>query len=319
MDAIPTLDFTAFRSGDAAARRQAAAELGAAFERYGFVQLIGHGLPEEVLRDGFAAAESFFLLPQDWKREVQDPRTNRGYVPMFDKALRGLKPGGHEAFSVGQLDLPEDPALRALPFHAETPWPDVAGFRERVEACYAALYALGDLVLSACALHLGAPEDVFRAASRDHFSTMRLIHYPPAGMIEGRTDIGMLAHVDESLITLLAQDMNGGLSVQGPGGDWLPVVPDRNAVVVNVGRLLRRWTNGRYNAALHEVVNRTGGKRHSIALFVHPAWHARIDPRSLVGEAPAGPEFEPVIAGEEVYSRIAARPAPSPAGAAAAE
>jgi isopenicillin N synthase-like dioxygenase len=316
MDAIPTLDFTPFRGGDAAARQGVAQAIGAAFEGHGFLQLTGHGIPPEVLSDAFAAAESFFLLPQDWKREVQDRKTNRGYVPMFDKALGGLKPGGHEAFSIGHLDPPSDPALRALPFHGETPWPDVAGFRERVEACYAALHVLADQVLSAVELHLGAKEGVFREASRDPFSSMRLIHYPPAGMIEGRTDIGMLAHVDDSLITLLAQDMSGGLAVQAPGGAWLPVEPDRDAVVVNVGRLLRRWTNGRYNAALHEVVNRTGAKRHSIALFVHPSWHARIDPQALVGQAPAGPDFAPVLAGEEVYANVVARRPPSATAAA---
>jgi isopenicillin N synthase-like dioxygenase len=306
MDAIPTLEFAAFHAGGAS-RQALVAALGDAFERYGFVQLVGHGVPMQAVDGAFAAAEAFFDQPQAFKRQVQDRRTNRGYIPLFASATPGTKPGGHEAFSVGHFARPTDPALLALPFHAETPWPELPGFRERLEACYRALYALGQDILRAVALHLGAAEDFFEDAARESYSNMRVIHYPPAEAIAETTDIGVRAHEDESLITLLIQDMNGGLTVLGPSGDWLPVVPNRAAIVINVGKLLRRWTNGRYKAALHMVVNRSGRERYSIPLFVHPSYHTRVDPMTLVGQAPAGPEFEPIVAGEQVYANFLAR------------
>ena len=107
--------------------------------------------------------------------------------------------------------------------------------------------------------------------------------------------------------TLLIQDMNGGLAVQAPDGEWLPVIPNRDAIVINVGKLLRRWTNGRYNAALHRVVNVSGNERYSIPLFVHPSFRTVVDPRDLVGQAPAGPDYEPIVAGERVYANFAKR------------
>jgi isopenicillin N synthase-like dioxygenase len=308
MDAIPTLDFTPFRTGGEADRRALAAELGAAFTRYGFVQLVGHGVPRPVLDSAFSAAEAFFSLPEARKREVQDRRNNRGYVPIFDSAVPGRKPDGHEAFSLGHLTRPADPKLRDLPFHAETPWPaELPGFRERLEACYAAMYDLGQQILRAVAIHLGAAEDVFAEAARESYSNMRVVHYPPAEAVADRTETGVRPHEDEGLITLLVQDMNGGLSVQGPSGEWLPVVPNREAMVINVGKLLRRWTNGRYRAALHTVVNRSGRERYSIPLFLHPSYATVIDPRSLVGEEPAGEEFAPIVAGEQVYRNFMAR------------
>jgi isopenicillin N synthase-like dioxygenase len=307
MDTIPTLDFTPFREGDAAARADVAQRIGAAFERYGFIQLIGHGVPMPVVDGAFAAAEAFFDRPEDWKRIVQDRRNNRGYVPMFASATPGTKPGGHEAFSVGHFARPTDPALLELPFHAATPWPDMPGFQDRLEACYRAMYGLSQQILRATAMHLGAPEDFFEEAAVASYSNMRVIHYPPAEAVAETTDIGVRAHEDEGLITLLIQDMNGGLSVLGPAGDWLPVVPNRAAMVINVGKLLRRWTNGRYRAAMHMVVNRSGRERYSIPLFVHPSYHTRVDPMSLVGQPPAGPEFEPIVAGEQVYANFKAR------------
>jgi isopenicillin N synthase-like dioxygenase len=136
---------------------------------------------------------------------------------------------------------------------------------------------------------------------------MRVLHYPPQERIADVTDNGVRAHADEGLITLLVQDMNGGLSVQGPGDGWLPVVPDREAIVVNVGKLLRHWTNGGYAAAMHMVVNRSGRERYSIPLFVHPSFRTVIDPVALVGEPPAAEEFLPVVAGERVYANFKAR------------
>jgi isopenicillin N synthase-like dioxygenase len=306
-DAIPTLDFSAFADGGDAARLALAKELGAAFRRYGFVSLLGHGVDRGAVDGALVAAEAFFDHPEEEKRRVQDRRNNRGYVPMFDTVLPGQKPGGHEAFSMGHTSSPTDPELLALPFHAPTPWPEVPGFRARLEACYGALYALGRRILEAVALDLGAPGDFFAEASRESYSNMRVLHYPPQERIADITDNGVRAHADEGLITLLVQDMNGGLSVQGPGGDWLPVVPDREAIVVNVGKLLRHWTNGRYAAATHMVVNRSGRERYSIPLFVHPSFRTVIDPRTLVGEPPAAEEFVPIVAGERVYANFKAR------------
>jgi isopenicillin N synthase-like dioxygenase len=307
-EAIPTLDFGPFATGHAQARLRVAQALGEAFHRYGFVSLVGHGLDRAAISGAFAAAEAFFGQPEEAKRRVQDRRNNRGYIPMFDSVLPGQKPGGHEAFSMGHPAIPADPELQALPFHAPTPWPDCTpGFRERLEACYGALYGLGQRILQAVALDLGAPGDVFAEAARESYSNMRIVHYPPQERIAAITDNGVRAHADEGLITLLVQDMNGGLSVQGPSGAWLPVVPDREAIVINAGKLLRHWTNGRYAAAMHMVVNRSGRERYSIPLFVHPSFRTVIDPMTLVGEAPAAAEFAPIVAGERVYANFKAR------------
>jgi isopenicillin N synthase-like dioxygenase len=307
-DAIPTLDFSAFLSGSPADRKAVAQALGEAFERYGFIQLIGHGVPRATLDAAFAAAEAFFDQPEEVKRQVQDRRTNRGFIPLFDGiAEQTGKPNGQEAYSVGHIHRTTDPELLQLPLYAETPWPDMPGFRERLEGCYAAMYTLSQQILGAAALHLGVAEDFFAEASRASYSNMRVIHYPPAETVAAVTDVGVRPHEDQGLVTLLVQDMNGGLFVLGPSGDWLPVVPNREAMVINVGKLLKRWTNGRYKAALHKVFNSSGRERYSIPLFVHPSWHTRIDPMTLVGQPPAGPDFAPIVAGEQVYRNFMAQ------------
>lgn len=308
IDRIPTIDFAPFLHGNEAERAAVARALGETFERYGFVSLTGHGMDEAAIAGAFATAESFFALPEAEKRLVQDKRNNRGYVPMFDSQEPGKKPSGQEAFSLGHPTRPADPALQALPFHAITPIPArPEGFEAALQGCYRTMFALGERILEAVALHLGREPGFFAEMSRETYSNMRIIHYPPQEQVAAVTDVGVRAHVDEGLITLLIQDMNGGLSVLAPDGVWLPVVPDPKAIVVNVGKLLRRWTNGRFNAALHQVVNSSGRERYSIPLFVHPSYNTRIDPMTLLGEAPAGEEFAPIIAGEQVFANFLAR------------
>ena len=109
---------------------------------------------------------------------------------------------------------------------------------------------------------------------------------------------------DPALLALLLQDENSGLQV-GRGDLWIPVPPDPRAVVVNVGKMLRHWSGGRYNAALHRVVNRSGRDRYSIPLFVHPGYHTIVDPRALTGAATVDPHFPPIVAGETVNASFA--------------
>ncbi|PZW42977.1 isopenicillin N synthase-like dioxygenase [Humitalea rosea] len=302
MPNVPSVDFSA-----GAADPATIAALGATFESCGFVSLRGHGVPPEVIADAFAAAEEFFAAPEAVKRAVQNRANNRGYVPMFDSVRPGEKPSGQEAFSMGHPDRPEEPELRALPFHAETPFPALPGFEARLTTCYRAMFAVGQAVLQAVARHLEVDPGFFDEASAKTYSNMRVVHYPPAEAVAETSDYGVAPHVDEGLITLLIQDMNGGLSVLGPDGAWWPVVPDPEAIVINVGKLLHRWTGGRYAAALHHVVNRSGKERYSMPLFVHPSYHTVIDPMTLAGHRPEGEAFAPIVAGERVLANFKAR------------
>jgi isopenicillin N synthase-like dioxygenase len=291
--AIPTIDLT-----DA----QFAALMGAAAEDYGFAKIVGHGIPGTVVAETLRAAADFFARPEPEKRLVQDHRNNRGFIPMFDGVGYDGKPNGQEGFSMGHPARPSDPKLLDIPFYAPTPWPEAPGFRPALETCYWAMFALGCKVLAALATRLAVAPDFFDSVCKDTYSNMRVLHYPPGEAVAHVTDVGVRPHEDQGLITLLVQDMNGGLEVRGPDGAWLPVVPDPDAVVVNVGKLMTRWTNGRFKSALHRVINRSGRERYSIPLFIHPNFTQVIDPRDLApGEEP---KFEPIVAGERVYENF---------------
>lgn len=302
--AIPTIDIAPLRGGDATARHAAIAAIGEAAEVYGFALVTGHGIGRATIADAFAAGHDFFALPEQEKRRVQESRSDRGYQPMFDNLRGDGKPSAQEGYTMGHPQPPADASLADEPFHAPTPWPSLPDFRPRLEALYGAMFGLGQELLGAMALHLDARSDFFESALVDTYSHLRINHYPPHEQVSHVAEEGVFAHEDESLVTLLLQDENSGLEVMGRTGTWLPVVPDPDAVVVNVGKMLRHWSGGRYNAALHRVINHSGRDRYSIPLFVHPGVRTTVDPRDLTGRAHE--QFAPIVAGEAVYASFAA-------------
>lgn len=301
---IPLIDISGFESGDRTSCDAVVAAVGAASEQYGFMRLTGHGVPLPTIAELFAQGRKFFAEPEEVKLAIRDQSANRGYVPMFDQVFPGEKPAGQESFSMGHPVPPADESLRDLPFYRQAPWPEEPGFRDAMLGVYNAMFTVGETVLSAMSLHLGREPDFFAGALQDSYSNMRIIHYPAPDAIADVTDFGSRPHEDRGLITLLIQDGNGGLDVEGPDGEWIGVEPDQTTVICNVGRLLRRWTNNRYTSAIHRVVNRAGCSRQSIPLFVHPGFNQVVDAADF---AAPGDEvrFEPVVAGPFTYEDFA--------------
>jgi isopenicillin N synthase-like dioxygenase len=111
-------------------------------------------------------------------------------------------------------------------------------------------------ILRALALGLGIDEeDHLLRLHSGHYNQLRLLHYPPvpARAIEEGAMARMPAHTDWSSMTMLFQDDCGGLEIEDPKvpGKFVPAEPLNGALVMNVGDLLMRWSNGKISLPLH--------------------------------------------------------------------
>jgi isopenicillin N synthase-like dioxygenase len=151
------------------------------------------------------------------------------------------------------------------------------------------LTGLGAAMLPVLARALDLPAEFFAPffANEAH-ATLRMLHYPPQDTDDDE-QFGQGPHTDNSFITILARTEVPGLAVRLPGGEWLtpPLIP--GTFLVNLGNVMRRWSNDRFLSTPHGVLNDSGQDRYSIAFFYSP------NPDSVIECLPScrGPDRAP--------------------------
>eukprot|EP00164_Ancoracysta_twista_P005754 GFYU01007909.1.p1 GENE.GFYU01007909.1~~GFYU01007909.1.p1 ORF type:complete len:243 (+),score=85.64 GFYU01007909.1:400-1128(+) len=159
---------------------------------------------------------------------------------------------------------PENPDPKMIP--AQWP-PKPESFRPALTAYYRALEALAANILRAMALGLKIEENFFDSRIDKHVSALRTLNYPYQSEPPQPGQLRASAHTDYGTITILAQDNVGGLQVKNVDDTWQDVVSPDNSFVVNIGDLMKRWTNDRFLSTLHRVVNASPERRQSMAFF----------------------------------------------------
>ena len=198
-----------------------------------------------------------------------------------------------ESFDTGNPHDDEQPNI----------WPTeetLPGFRDFMERFFRECSALVQQLLSALstALNLPPADSLATFHSASHFN-MSLLHYPAllTSALRTGTHARIPAHADFGTLTLLFQDDVGGLEIKEPStesslgvekaGGFRRVLPKPGTVVVNVGYLLMRWSNGRWKNTVHRVVEPPFSSddgmtpaRYSVPFFASP------DPGTVVEALP---------------------------------
>ena len=286
-----------------------------ACERVGFLTVVGHGIPDQVLFDGWDSARAFFDLPLEEKMRVAMPRPGYpyGYSPLTGESLAAsLGRAGHpdlkESFAIGPVDRPTHQITDPDEWFAwsENIWPtSTIGFRTSWEEYYRSMADLAARLLQIMARGLGLPEHYFEPMISRHTSAMRALNYPAAG--EARALPGQLgagAHTDYGTLTvLLADPAQGGLQVEGASGVWHDVQPQKGALVVNLGDAMARWTNDRWRSTMHRVLVPLG-RRQSIAFFHNANWDGMIECIPSCLSEGEHPRYEPIAAGPHLMGKF---------------
>lgn len=304
---IPIIDMAPFLEGSAEGRIAVARAIGHACREIGFLSVINHGVPVALIDRVFAENRRFHALPRERKLaiDLRKSPNHRGYHPLGAEAVDPTaRPDLKEAFDMA-LELPEDdPDVRAgKPLHGPNVWPaDLPGFRATLEDYYAALIALGHRLCDCFAIDLGLPEGYFRDKHAKPLAQLRLLHYPPQrGPVEADA-IGAGDHTDYGSVALLTQDDAGGLQVRNGAGAWIDVPPIHGAFICNVGDIMEIWTNGRYPATRHRVINRSGRDRYSQVLFFDPDFDCLVAPLPQCCGPDNPPRYQPVTMGRHLQT-----------------
>ena len=81
---------------------------------------------------------------------------------------------------------------------------------------------------------------------------------------------GAAPHTDNSFMTALARTDVPGLAIRLPSGEWFapPVIP--GTFLINLGNMMRRWSNDRFLSTPHGVINEFGYRPVFDRLFPQP-------------------------------------------------
>lgn len=306
--AIPVVDLSKFVNGNEEERNQFAQKLGKAFHEIGFVGVINHGIPKYLIEGFYDTSREFFDLDLNSKEkyEIKGLAGQRGYTSFGkEHAKQSQVADLKEFFQIGQTVTDNDPIKDQYPDNVKVE--EIPLFTYMGRELYAAFEKSGAHLLKAIAIHLELGEDYFDGKIKNGNSILRSIFYPPIKS-EPKSAIRAEQHEDINLITLLVGASAGGLQLLNKDDQWMPIMPEEDEIVINVGDMLQRLTNNYLKSTTHRVVNPPKEKWHmprlSIPFFLHPRSKMDLSCLESCVSAENPLQYEPITAGDYLDERL---------------
>ncbi|KAJ9154183.1 hypothetical protein P3X46_027546 [Hevea brasiliensis] len=249
---IPIIDLGGVHT-DASRRRQTIDQLGEACQKWGFFQLISHGIPAHVL-DGMVDGilqfheQDIEVKKQFFSRDEKRKVSYNSNFDLYQTKAASWRDSLYCAMSPNPPSPEELPAVcRDITIH----------YLKKATNLGLTLFELVSEALGLDPNHLknlGCAEGIFFVG-----------HYYPACPEPGMT-LGISKHSDSGFLTILLQDRLGGLQVLHED-QWVDVTPVPGALVVNLGDLLQIMSNDKFKSVYHRVIAKNVGPRISVACF----------------------------------------------------
>jgi isopenicillin N synthase-like dioxygenase len=304
---VPEVDISCFAvpgaSGAETEREAVVCQVLAAAKGAGFMNVVGHGVPQAVIDAALSALTSFFRTPLEEKQRCMAQSmngTHRGHMSYKSFNMNAVldRPGPanlRETYSFGPAEH-----MGGSEYGANT-YPDfIDDFQHCIDDYYAEMEHLEKLMLDIFTLALakstGRPLDpqYLSECIKPNRGLMKACWYPVCE--PSWDDTRCAAHTDWGPLTFLLTTSQG-LEVcqrsQEGRYQWraVPVVP--GAFTINVADQLARWSNDRFVSCIHQVNANVSCHTSRISI---PYFPAQIFPISKAAE----PKVESICAeGEE--------------------
>jgi isopenicillin N synthase-like dioxygenase len=309
-DAIPIVDLSPWYQGNADEQKNVAGEVVSACCTSGFFYVLNHLVPPQLLTSVFKLAHNFFALPVQQKEKVSFElgSKNRGYIPLGAEssdpdAVRDEK----EAYDfTHQIPAGASGELVMDRITGENLWAEhPANLKPVIELYLEKCIELGRTLFQIFAVGLGLEQNFFENKINYPIAQLRLLHYPAQNPeLISEENLGIGKHCDYECLTILAQGDVGGLQVENLKGEWVEAPPIQGAFNVNIGEMLTRWTNGKFKATPHRVVNTSGKARYSVPFFFATNYDVNIKPLDVCIPKGTSPRYEEILAGEFLAARL---------------
>ncbi|XAR48991.1 Deacetoxyvindoline 4-hydroxylase [Bertholletia excelsa] len=261
---VPVIDLRGIDC-NASRRREVVDEVRDAAEKWGFFQVVNHGIPLLVMEDMIDGVRRFHEQDTLVKKQFYSRDLTRkfAYNSNFDLYQ---SPAAHWRDTIFAVMAPHPPDPQELP--------DVC--REIMTEYSKHVMDLGITVLELLSEALGLHPDHLRRMGCGEGLLLAGQYYPACP--EPELTFGISNHTDSGFLTLLLQDQTGGLQVLHENR-WIDVRPMAGALVVNIADLLQLITNDKFKSAIHRVLVKNTGPRASMACFFRTHFQEGMTPK----------------------------------------
>lgn len=239
---------------DSVQRAEIIQEITNACEKWGFFQIVNHGIPGQVIDQMIDGVRKFFEQDLEVKRQFYSRDFTKKFIHNSNFDLYSA-PASNWRDTFSCVVAPDPPDPQELPTVC----------RETLMEYSKYVMKLGLSLFELFSEALGLDQNHLK-----HIECAKglylVCHYYPA-CPEPELTLGTSGHADSGFLTLLIQDqLVGGLQVRHEN-HWVDVPPLDGAIVVNVGDLLQLITNDKFKSVQHRVIAKKIGPRTSVASF----------------------------------------------------
>ncbi|XP_051127571.1 1-aminocyclopropane-1-carboxylate oxidase homolog 1-like [Andrographis paniculata] len=243
---VPVIDLSA-------GRIQVVEQVRSASEKWGFFQVVNHGIPSEVLDRAINGVREFNEGDIEEKRKYysRDDRRNVKFSTNYD--LYHSKTANWR--DTLRFSFPDQIRSEELPLSC----------RESAVEYSNHIATVGNNLLELLSEALGLKSDHLNKLECAKGRRMSMHYYPACP--EPELTLGSTKHTDPTFLTILLQNHVNGLQVFHED-QWINVEPYPGALIANIGDLLQLVTNGKFRSVMHRVVVNREEARISVAYFL---------------------------------------------------
>ncbi|XP_020225720.1 probable 2-oxoglutarate-dependent dioxygenase AOP1 [Cajanus cajan] len=270
---LPVIDFTNLKlEANNPNWEEVKSQVHKALVEYGCFEAIFDKVPLDLRKAIFGALQDLFDLPLQTKILNVSKKPYHGYVGQYPMVPLFESMGIDDATIYDKVES-----------MTNILWPDGnQSFSKTIQSFSEQLSELDQIIRKMVLESLGIEKYLEEHMNSTNY-LLRVMKYK--GPQTSDTKLGLSAHTDKNIVTILYQNQVEGLEVLTKDGKWISYKPSPESFVVMIGDSLHAWSNGRLHSPFHRVMMSGNEARYSTGLFSIPKGGSIIKaPEELVDE-----------------------------------
>ncbi|XP_031256876.1 probable 2-oxoglutarate-dependent dioxygenase AOP1 [Pistacia vera] len=243
-----------------------------ALEEFGCFEALFDKVPVELRKSIFGALEALFDLPLQTKLRNLSKKPFHGYVGQYPQVPL------YESMGIDDANI-----IEKVESMTNILWPEGnESFSKTILSFSEQVSELDQTIRRMILESFNLEKDMDEHMNSTNY-LLRVMKYK--GPQTPETKLGLNAHTDKNIVTILYQNQVDGLEVQTKNGEWIQLKPSPDSFIAMIGDSLYAWTNGRLYSPYHRVMMTGNEARYSAGLFSIPkAGYIIKAPEELVDE-----------------------------------